>query len=470
MKKMKKMKYKIVTIMLSLITFATTVLPASAVYAADDITAILVQDGISGQYAGQDEIPQVRGYYQGDLTLEESQKHLCFWIFSKNGEYMNLSPVYDNSIDWNKDFYWNVVYSDHSSTSSCLMTNQYSGSLKYYIFNTKEEAAAYLATGDSSGAANLEDLILDTGEYDENLPYYDIASIDPIDADKFAMEFNSSMRSTRVKELYNLRDEGYNLYYTFESYGIYMDTDVWTNLSRIFETVGITSSFTKKVQESITIDSSGKLVVGKAHSGGGGRYINSLFQVKGLDTNIYAVEMDGTVTTQDRLTAGQSYDKTLSGDTYNGTSAVNLLFNVQESRTLQLIGYYAVIQPYIVKDGQIIYAKPTFAYNWTYKCLRDALGSGAYNYDPTDPDIPVDPVDPTPHDPDPDDPDPDIDIDDPSSLNVLTYLKKCFKEAKSFIVLFNLVILHVPISIWTVIYVALAVNLFMMVFKIVRGM
>lgn len=345
--------------------------------------------------------------------------------------------------------------------------------LNCYLFSSKEKAEAYLRGEiDEKEAENYGDLINDKGDYDESLPYFDKAAIEPIDAKKYAMQFNAAMNSSRVKELYNLRDDGYQLYYTFEAYGVYMDSNIWTSISRIFETVGLSSSFTQKVKENITIDSSGRLVVGKAYSGGGGRHSGTLFKtISSNKCNVYAVELDETVTTASKLTAGQNYTKDLTAKIFNGGDAGNLLFGVNGSANL--IGYYAIIQPYIIKDGTIIYAKPTYAYNWVYKSLRDSIGNGAYNYDPTTPDGPVDPVTPPSPgpspDPDPDNPDP-VDPIDPSSFDLVGYIKLCMKEAKSFILLFDMYLTAVPAAIWVLIIAAMTLNLIVIVFKIVRGM
>lgn len=466
-------EFKILMFCLAAIVAIVSVLP-EMVYADDVVQSeqYLVQDGYSGQYANRDDNPHITGYYKGKLTLEESQKHIAFYITKKDGNNLNLGVEYDSKyLNWNNDFYWTATATDFSTGGSCLMTNQFNGKLKYYIFNTKEEAQAYIKTGDTSGATNPDDMIEDKGDYDESLPYYDKAVIEPIDAKKYSMQFSAAMNSGRVKDLYNLRDEGYELYYTFESYGVYMDSNIWTSISRIFETVGLTSSFTQKVKENITIDSSGRLVVGKAYSGGGGRHSGTLFKtLSSNNCNVYAVELDGTVTTSSKLSTGQNYTKDLNAKIFNGGDAGNLLFGVNGSANL--IGYYAIIQPYIIKDGTIIYAKPTYAYNWVYKSLRDALGNGAYNYDPTNPDEPVDPVNPPGKDdpdPDPDNPDP-VDPIDPSSFDLVAYLKLCMTEAKSFILLFNMWLTAIPAAIWVLITAAMTLNLLVIIFKIVRGM
>lgn len=345
-------------------------------------------------------------------------------------------------------------------------------SVHCYIFSDESKVDAYLRGEiDAKEAENYDDLIDDKGDYDESLPYYGKAEVTSIASNNMRMQFTAAMNSKSVKDLYNLSDDGYQLYYTFESYGIYMDSDLWTSLLRIFDQHGLTTSFSKKAKENITIDSSGRLVVGQAHSGGGGRHSGTLFKTKSSNTcHVYAVEMKDTVTTSDKLSASQRFDKELSASIYNGGSVNNLLFGVNGSANL--IGYYAIIQPYIIKDGTIIYAKPTYAYNWCYKSLRDALGSGAYNYDPTTPDGPVDPVTPPSPGPgpDPDDPDPDPDPVDPSSFDLVGYLKLCMTEAKSFILLFNMYLTAVPAAIWVLIITAMTLNLLIIVFKIVRGM
>lgn len=345
--------------------------------------------------------------------------------------------------------------------------------LNCYLFSSEEKAKAYLRGEiDENEADNYTDLIDDKGDYDESLPYYDKAEVTPIASNNMRMQFTAAMNSKSVKDLYNLRDDGYQLYYTFESYGIYMDSDLWTSLLRIFDQHGLTTSFSKKAKENITIDSSGRLVVGQAHSGGGGRHSGTLFKTKSSNTcHVYAVEMKDTVTTSDKLSASQRFDKELSASIYNGGSVNNLLFGVNGSANL--IGYYAIIQPYIIKDGTIIYAKPTYAYNWVYKSLRDAIGNGAYNYDPTTPDGPVDPVTPPSPgpspDPDPDNPDP-VNPIDPSSFDLVGYLKLCMTEAKSFILLFNMWLTAIPAAIWVLITAAMTLNLLVIIFKIVRGM
>lgn len=346
-------------------------------------------------------------------------------------------------------------------------------SVHCYIFDSKAKVEAYLRGEiDAKEAENYDDLINDKGDYDKSLPYYDKAEVTPVESNNMRMQFTAAMNSKRVKDLYNLRDDGYQLYYTFESYGIYMESDVWTSLLRIAERYGVTTSFSQKAKENIVIDSSGRLVVGKAHSGGGGRHSGTLFKTKSSNTcHVYAVEMSDTVRTSDKLSAGQYFSKELVASIYNGGSVNNLLFGVNGSANL--IGYYVIIQPYIIKDGTIIYAKPTYAYNWCYKSLRDALGNGAYNYDPTTPDGPVDPVTPPSPgpspDPDPDNPDP-VDPVDPSSFDLVGYIKLCMKEAKSFILLFDMYLTAVPAAIWVLIIAAMTLNLIVIVFKIVRGM
>lgn len=360
-----------------------------------------------------------------------------------------------------------------SENASGVPVEASEASVHCYVFASKAKVEAYLRGEiDAKEAENYDDLINDKGDYDESLPYFDKAAIEPIDAKKYAMQFSAAMNSKRVKDLYNLRDEGYQLYYTFEAYGVYMDSNIWTSISRIFETVGLSSSFTQKVKENITIDSSGRLVVGKAYSGGGGRHSGTLFKtISSNKCNVYAVELEGSVTTASKLTAGQNYTKDLTAKIFNGGDAGNLLFGVNGSANL--IGYYAIIQPYIIKDGTIIYAKPTYAYNWVYKSLRDAIGNGAYNYDPTTPDGPVDPVTPPSPgpspDPDPDNPDP-VNPIDPSSFDLVGYLKLCMTEAKSFILLFNMWLTAIPAAIWVLITAAMTLNLLVIIFKIVRGM
>lgn len=459
---------KILIFCLAVMVVVISVFPDRVAYAEDNMEYV-VQSGHCGSYSDD---PTITGYYKGSLTLAESKKYIAFYVGSTTGVYNNLGVLYnDKYINWNSDFYWTAVSSDRNSKSSCLCTNQFSGTLRYYIFNTREAAQNYLNTGDASGAINADDMIEDKGDYDESLPYYGMASVDPIDSDDYTMQFTARMSTQQIKNLYNLRNEGYELYYTYESYGIYMNSNIWTSLSRIFETMGLSSSFSQKIKENITIDSSGRLVVGEAYSGGGGRHSGSLFKTLSSNTcNVYAVEMEGSVVTSDKLSCGQDYTKELSAKVYNNTDAGSLIFGVNGGANL--IGYYAIIQPYIVKDGTIIYAKPTYAYNWCYKCLRDALGNGAYNYDPTNPDEPVDPVNPPSKgdpDPDPDNPDPVVPTD-PSSFDLVGYLQTCMKEAKSFILLYAMYLDAVPGAIWALVIAGMTLNLLIIAFKIVRGM
>lgn len=359
-----------------------------------------------------------------------------------------------------------------SQNTSAVAVEASEASVHCYVFSDESKVNAYLRGEiDAKEAENYDDLINDKGDYDESLPYYGMASVDPIDSNKFTMQFTARMSTQQIKNLYNLRNEGYELYYTYESYGIYMKSDIWTSLSRIFETMGLSSSFSQKVKENITIDSSGRLVVGKAYSGGGGRHSGSLFKTLSSNTcNVYSVEMEGTVATSDKLSCGQDYTKELSAKVYNDIDAGDLLFGINGGA--KLIGYYVIIQPYIIKDGTIVYAKPTYAYNWCYKCLRDALGNGAYSYDPTNPDEPVDPVNPPDKGdpvPDPDDPDPVVPTD-PTTFDLVGYLQTCMKEAKSFILLYAMYLDAVPGAIWALVIAGMTLNLLIIAFKIVRGM
>lgn len=449
MEKMKKMKYKIVTIMLSLITLATTVLPASAVYADDTITypnTYCVQDGNIKSSFDDESDPHILGYYSGELTLEETQKYICFYCWGKDGNYMKLQPIYNQKyINWNNDFYYTITYSDHVSTSSALCQNNYSGSLKYYIFNSEEEANAYLATGDSEGAINKDDLREEIT--DLNLPYYDkydVSFDSSSNALKYQMwDFNGDVSGSLSVEMSDLQkvklEEQNNIYYRYVDFAVYL---------KQFQDMNMTPD---QESEDIKTDSDKRLIVGSIEA-----------------TSEEAIEMAKIFSVVDGETADIKLvqSKVVDSKTYlNATESLSLTFsnkhvidrNVLLKSRYKLIGHVIAVQCYIVdEDNNIKVGNITFGYGWRQGYGKN-IGDGGYVYDPTEPNppVPVDPVEPS---------------DEPDDFDLITYVKNLYSQLTSYFTLTKHELSPVPAAIWGLILTALSVNLAVVIFKALRGM
>lgn len=449
MKKMKKMKYKIVTIMLSLITLATTALPVSAVYAADDITAILVQEGTSSQYAEQKEIPEIKGYYTGSLTLLESQKHICFYCWEKDGEYMCLEPIYDNSIDWRNDFEWRLIYSDRSSVGSTLMINRFAGSLKYYIFDTEEAANNYIKTGDASGAINASDVIEDG--YDKDIPVPDIFEIKYLDASTVDAAFSYTNDS-------ELSSFGHELKYEIVPDYVYA-----------------TSSFTKAIVGGTALGATGNAAklcnyIRSTVSGG-------IMQLP-ITVEAYIADpknnKDKLYTQSDKTPVTGSVTGSnlcsLSPPDYSSQYVANPAFGAfwggaTNMNKAVFVGTQLSLRVYYTdSSGAKVYSNKVVVRYFSNDIINQLIGKkkAVVAKDDKGEDIVIDEGDTDPTTP--------VTPGDLTDINLVTYVKEIVGSITSYVALMQSVLAQCPASIWGLITAALAVSLAIIVVKILRGM
>lgn len=448
-------EFKILMFCLAAIVAIVSVLP-EMVY-ADDVEQseqYLVQDGYSGQYAGRDDNPHITGYYKGKLTLEESQKHIAFYITKKDGNNLSLGVEYDTKyINWNNDFYWQAVSSEWSSSlNSCLMTNQFNGKLKYYIFNTSAEAQAYIKSGDSTGAVNFDDVVPAT--IDKDMPYYDKFSIS-FDSSESALkyqlwEFNGDITgktsvSMSDSQQIKLQEQG-NVYYRYIDFCVYLkeykklpDADL-------------------NDQKNLRTDENKRLIVRSVET-------DTAWGSSAAESfSVFASDSD-TTTPEVRLIESKGAD---NKSYLNASEDLDFTFSdshvIDRDVVLQtrykLVGHVVAVQCYKIVDGKYVYGQMTYGYGWR-KGYGANIGDGGYVIDPDSPDppTPVDPTDPTPTDP-----------VNPDDWDLITYVKNLYSQLTSYFTLTKHELSVVPAVIWGLITTALAVNLAIIVFKAIRGM
>lgn len=431
------------------------VLAFSRIVFADEVIDALPSDSVL--------ICEIPGSYQLYVRSQDFDVSKMCWA-KNNSDYSwyylgpNLSEVY-----YKYEYQGVFKKTSMNDRSMTPFTDIPLTSPSLYVFESISDAQAYLnGEIDASSAVNFEEVqnFNRSFTYDSDLPYYDKTSLS-LNTDKTCL-LDANM-STSQRDLYNSfsTDSGSPFLIELYSHAIYAKTTELGNFNAFVLMYGTENDLgnklpnSKKVDDIIKFDSSGRLIVNgeQGFMGGGGRHGDSFVISDSSPLIAYTFEQ---VTFRDGLSATSHFTRDVS---YVGTEIDGYI----------LIGYMTEICLVYPDGNDVRYGRKTYSYTWLTQALRDRYGSQSSFYD-------GDGVKFEGEDYVFDEYGNEVDSTYSGSNitndNVIDYIKNGYglTGTDGYIEMSRRFFIGVPDFIWGIIAFALSINVIVILFKVFRGM